>query len=572
MALRIAFLALLGLLLTGCATSGQMGHLAEEARRSQPKPENMSPRELERSGDAAVGQDQPHRALMRYTLALEKDPDNPHLLRKATALFAADDRMDRAAGLAQRLLKAEPHDTVGNIVAMADAARAGAWKRAQARIDALPDNSLTDFMTPLLGAWTNAARGDVPGALRGLRVTEKRSDYAHLYHFAAGLVAAWADQPDTAREHFAAVVESDRQLSVGMVRLLMAFYRRHGDDDVVRKLEKAVHGGAASPLMDPALLAEKPGPLVPTARDGMARSLFTLGMVLNARKAHDLALVFGRAAQWTATRDMALPAIMVAEIFENKKRYARANAAYTRVPDGDAGARWVARLRTATNLDKLGRTDEAVALLRDLAAERPDRRRPLVTLGDILRGHERFAAAEKAYTRAIERLDDLSAEDWVLFYARGMVRERQDQWAGAEKDLRKALALNPDQPLALNYLGYTWVDRGTHLERARRMIERAVSQRPEDGYIVDSLGWVLYRLGHHQKAVKHLEKAVTLRPQDAVINDHLGDAYWAVGRKREARFQWRRALSLDPGPKVAERLRDKLADGLDVPEPVKEGG
>ena len=96
------------------------------------------------------------------------------------------------------------------------------------------------------------------------------------------------------------------------------------------------------------------------------------------------------------------------------------------------------------------------------------------------------------------------------------------------------------------------------------MIEKAVEQRPEDGYIVDSLGWVLYRFGEFDRALKHLERAVELRPVDPVINDHFGDALWMVGRKIEARFQWKRALSFEPEEKDAVRMRRKLDVGLNI--------
>jgi tetratricopeptide (TPR) repeat protein len=124
------------------------------------------------------------------------------------------------------------------------------------------------------------------------------------------------------------------------------------------------------------------------------------------------------------------------------------------------------------------------------------------------------------------------------------------------------LKLSPDQPLTLNYLGYTWIDHNRNLRRGLAMIEKAVRLKPDDGYIVDSLGWAHYRLANFKEAVKHLEKAVELRPEDPTLNDHLGDAYWRVGREREARFQWEQALTLQPEPAEAEKMREKLEKGL----------
>jgi len=94
------------------------------------------------------------------------------------------------------------------------------------------------------------------------------------------------------------------------------------------------------------------------------------------------------------------------------------------------------------------------------------------------------------------------------------------------------------------------------------MLHQAVELRPEDGFIVDSLGWAYYRLEQYEKAVTYLERAVTLEPGDPVINDHLGDAYWRVGREREARYQWERALTLEPAPDEVPEIEAKLEAGL----------
>jgi Flp pilus assembly protein TadD len=112
----------------------------------------------------------------------------------------------------------------------------------------------------------------------------------------------------------------------------------------------------------------------------------------------------------------------------------------------------------------------------------------------------------------------------------------------------------------LNYLGYSWTEQGVNLPQARRMIERAVELRPNDGAIIDSLGWVTFRQGETRKAVALLEKAVELTPSDSTVNLHLGDAYWAVGRKLEAQFQWRRALTLNPEPEDVPKLQSKLRE------------
>ena len=235
--------------------------------------------------------------------------------------------------------------------------------------------------------------------------------------------------------------------------------------------------------------------------------------------------------------------------------------AYRSIPAGSDYA-WAAQLRAASGLADLDRQDEAIAALNAMADERPGRIDAASALGDAFRMDERYEEAAAAYDMAIGRLAIVEDRHWRLFYVRGIAFERLGEWPKAEADFLRALELEPDQPLVLNYLGYTWVEQGRNLDEARTMIEKAIELRPDDGYIVDSLGWVAYRLGDFEEAVYQLELAVELVPGDPIINDHLGDAYWQVGRLNEARFQWRRVLTLEPEDELADQIRRKLADGL----------
>jgi tetratricopeptide (TPR) repeat protein len=190
-------------------------------------------------------------------------------------------------------------------------------------------------------------------------------------------------------------------------------------------------------------------------------------------------------------------------------------------------------------------------------------------LADALRINNRYAESAKV-------LDDLIAAQgatasWQLYYMRGVALDQSGDWTGAQRDLNKALSLDPDEPEVLNYLGYSLVDRGEQLPAAKVMIEKAIAGKPDSGALVDSLGWAYYRMGQYGKAVEQLEHAAELEPADADINNHLGDAYWRVGRRIEARFQWERVLTLDPDAKLKDQVQTKLKSGLDPqPQPAKD--
>jgi Flp pilus assembly protein TadD len=212
-------------------------------------------------------------------------------------------------------------------------------------------------------------------------------------------------------------------------------------------------------------------------------------------------------------------------------------------------------------LRREGRDAEALAVAQRSAAEGGGRL-SLMTVGDLHRNLEQWAEAEAVYSRIIDAIASPVEADWLVFFARGAARERMGRFEDSEADLQRALALSPDQPEALNYLGYSWVDRGVRLEEGLEMIQRAVEMRPRSGHIIDSLGWAHYRLGDYDLALTYLERAVELAPADATLNDHLGDALWRLGRRIEARFQWSRALTLDPPEALRAQIAAKLEGGL----------
>jgi Flp pilus assembly protein TadD len=221
-----------------------------------------------------------------------------------------------------------------------------------------------------------------------------------------------------------------------------------------------------------------------------------------------------------------------------------------------------ARIQRALNLDQLDRTDEAVADLERIVEANASDREAALALGNILRARKKFAECADVYSKAIDSVPRTDKSDWMVLYFRGICYERSKQWPKAEADMKTALELSPDQPLVLNYLGYSWVDQGINLDEGMRMIRRAVEQRADDGYIVDSLGWAYYRMGDFENAVKYLEQAVELKPEDPTINDHLGDAYWRIGRRLEASFQWAHARDLSPEPEDLAKILEKLKTGL----------
>lgn len=303
------------------------------------------------------------------------------------------------------------------------------------------------------------------------------------------------------------------------------------------------------------------------AKDGIAETFFTIGSALTSDASDDFTLLYARIAAYLnpAHTDATL---MAAELLRALGQHDLAGQAYNGVARDDP-AFHAAEIGRAEALRATDKVDAAVEVLESLAETHGDLPVVQSTLADFMRRLDRYDDAIAAYTRALDLYGEPATEQWFLYYARGISYERSDRFEQAEADFRAALELNPEQPQVLNYLGYSLVEEQIKLDEALDMIERAVAARPDAGYIVDSLGWVYYRLGRYDEAVGQLERAAELMPIDPVVNDHLGDAYWAVGRELEAEFMWKRALSFVDYENVSEdadpeRIRRKLEIGLDA--------
>lgn len=576
----IAVLAFVALLPTACVVGGKGADLAGTAAGSASKVTAAAIAPVPSPfGSYLAGR----HAEVNYDLgaaadfmagALDRDPANPELLERTYRLMAGEGRMRETAELARRVLELNPDAPLSGVTLVVEAVEAGDYKAARKRLSALPRTGLDQTIVPLLEAWVLFANDELDSALDVLEPEDEDSSFAPLYDLHAALINDLAGRPEEAERRYRNVLEGAARIPFRMIETVASFYQRTGRPEEAGALyadfEEENPGSVLVQLalerFDAGLVPE---PVVGTAKDGLAEVLFNLASVLNREDATQMALIFARMALYLRP-DFDIVRMLLAEVLERQGRYEAAIAAYGRVGT-DSPFHWFARLRLASNLIAVERTEEAIERLNAMAGARPDRPDVLINLGDVLRGMERFAEAVEAYDRAIERIPELERRHWGLLYARGIALERSKQWPRAEADFLRALEFEPDQPLVLNYLGYSWVELGVNMKRAQEMIERAVELRPNDGYIIDSLGWVLYRTGHYRQAVAHLERAVELRPEDATINDHLGDAYWKVGRLNEARFQWQRALSLEPDAELAASIEAKLARGLDV-EVRAEGG
>ncbi|MCZ8334514.1 MAG: tetratricopeptide repeat protein [Rhodobacteraceae bacterium] len=500
-----------------------------------------------------------------YDRLIATGVNDPATLEGAVIAHLSLGEMERAAELSRQLVQKGGRSQTAYIALLADQAKRGDYAGLIA--DTKAGRSVGRLVDDLVVAWAALGDGRMSDALAAFDALAKSPglEAFGLYHKALALASVGdfegADNILSGRE--AGQIALMRRGAIAHAQVLSQLER---NPDALALLDRAF-GAEADPQLDALrarLAAGEPIPfdIVRNAQDGIAEAFFTLATALRGEAEDGYTLVYARVTG-DLRPDHTEARLLAGGLLEALDQHALAGEVYATIPPEDP-AYHVAEVGRADTLIAEGKVDAALEVLQALTRSHGHLVEVQSAMADALRREERFADAIPYYTAAIDRITETEQRHWTLYYSRGIANERAGNWPEAEADFRRALDLNPDQPQVLNYLGYSFVDRGENLDEALGMIERAVAAQPDAGYIIDSLAWALFRLGRYDEAVEPMERAALLEPVDPVVTDHLGDVYWAVGRKLEAQFQWHRALSFDPTEKDADRIRRKLEVGLDA--------
>ena len=502
-------------------------------------------------------------ASVDFREALRQDPRNLDLIERAFAATLVSGDAKDAYGLADRLAARDPTNSLARLALAVRAFANGQYAGARAQLAAGDAGKARDVTSLLLTGWAYAGAGDLRRALEAVdRVNDPSVQVFRDYH--AALIADALGDPSEALRRFKLAYAKDSQ-TLRLVDAYARFLARHNDVAGAKKVYADFSARTPDHPVVKAALAEidsgKPvAPIVRNPKEGAAEALYGLGSA-GTRQGDELASLIYLRLALTLRPDHEFAAVSVANLLSDMKRGSEAIAAYLAVPKTSPLAE-SAQIQAAIEYDGLNETSKGLDLMKQVVAAHPGDAEAWSAYGTLQRSAKDFAGAAQSYDKAISLLPAPDKAHWVLYYFRGIAYERIHQWPKAEADFKEALKLYPDQPLVLNYLGYSWVDQGVNLEEALRMLRRAVDLKPSDGYIVDSLGWANYKLGHYEEATRDLERAVDLKPVDPVVNDHLGDAYWRVGRKTEAHFQWNHARDFGAEPDDLKKILAKIKDGL----------
>ncbi|RCL03962.1 MAG: Tetratricopeptide repeat protein [Candidatus Tokpelaia sp. JSC189] len=511
-------------------------------------------------------------AIDYFRQALSYDPGNTLIEQKLMLNLLATGKFKKAVKLAASLRSNNDIGWIARLALAADSFNRQRFTQAKADIQYTDPDVMDQLISTLLSAWANYGSGNRQDALRQLKEFKGPSWYELFRNYHLALMYDLNGQKKAANEAFQQSIKDQKGKAIApdtYERIIMAYtsfkLRNNEQEEAINLLKDAEtllsDRNALRNFREQIERGKKPNRLIPKVVAGAAEAIYNVGTFINRAGGEAYAGIYLNIA--LAMRpDNNATLFQLAELAIKSGQPDQAIIFYQDVARNSPYFR-DASLRLSLNLADSGRIDKAITNLNRLVALYPKDKQLLVVLSGIYIQNSRYEEAIKVLDHhMIDQLNTNQKDSWSLFYHRGVAYERLKEWNKAEPNFRKALEFYPEQPEVLNYLGYSLIDRNINLDEALEMVLKAKESRPQDGYIVDSLGWAYYRLGRYTDAVKELEKAVKMRPENTTINDHLGDAYWQIGRKLEATFQWKHALAGNPESVERIHIQKKLQHGL----------
>ena len=505
-----------------------------------------------------------------FALALALSPQDDRIRREAFGAYLANGDIERAVPLADAFQSDHLMRQQSSIVLLIDALKRRNFKKASSLLEGFSSGPESKLLVPVVKAWIDYAENgrveevylsDLLDAGPLLPVTTQQA--AILYELMGNIEAA-----DAA---YARGIKAGGMQLVGFAVGFGQYLERQNNLERAKQLYDVASqffGDAPDFIVSHQRYQEKaPAPELSSDLRVHIASAF-LSFVETMRM--DGHASFTRPYVQLAIHldDTPRGLLLLGDLTSDEEAWWEAARHYSKVSGNDIYLR-EAKIRRAQMYERAGAIDDAQALFVALVEQYNDDQATKVAIADFYRRTERFLEAEAFY---IEVLDALSADDeafWGIHFSLGICRERLGKWAEAEKNLLHAKQLSNDEPLVLNYLGYSWIDKGMRLEEARDLVEMAVRKDPTNGFYLDSLGWAYYKLGEYEPALGFIERATLLEPTDPTITDHLGDILWRLGRKTEARYQWQKVLGFNPSELDYKKIQGKLLNGL---PPIGQGG
>lgn len=507
-----------------------------------------------------------------YIKSVQLGADKPEIIGQTYVLLTSEGRIGEAAQYAKESLKKGDKSNFIYFVIMTDELQKNNYEQALAALNNIHDKVYKKSIIPLFSAWIYTAKGNKEQALKELTTLKKDKSLLSLYYMHSGMINDYFDDIPAAEVAFATVVKDENlELSYRSMQIISNFYIRAGKKDeaialVKKYYDKNPQAKMMESLYQQVISADKNSiaKIMDTPQKGEAEAIFNVGTVFRGYQA-DISQVFTALALYlNPQHDVAL--VSMADLLERNQRFGEAIKKYEQI-NPQSPIYFMGQLKIAGIYMDRQLHEQALSKLQALQKQYPNNYQVLFNLAEVYRITGQQEKAIELYKKALKNKPQSAENDWTVYYALGMAYEQNGEWNNAEEALQTALKISHRHPFVLNYLGYSWLEHNKNINEALFMIFEAYRQSPEDGHIMDSLGWALYRMGKYDDSVKILERAAEYLPANAIICDHLGDAYWQVGRKAEAKFQWKHALSLkeDSENLNKEAIKNKINDVVTAP-------
>lgn len=499
-------------------------------------------------------------------MALAHDQKNDQMVQRTFLLALGAGNYTKARGLAEKIIHSKDGNEIALIFMSCDAITRNDFAAAISYLEQLPAEGFGQYTRPLLTAWSLEGMGKKEEALKLLAASASPDDPAYRIH--AGMMEELNGNMNAASDHYKVAMENGLNMHTAV--LIGNFYKRYGQPEITEGIYQGLDKAYPFNPFIGALMKKDPShtavPNITRAADGAALALFDLATLLYEKRAYDSAQIYGSMVQLLAP-ESPYTKLMMGDLAALHHQYNKAIESYNAV-SAASPVFWLTRIRMGEVYEASGQLDQSVKMLTPMVEDPVTHVQALVALGDIYRRQNQFEKSIAAYDKALANVSPVTEKHWPIIYARGIAKERLNNWNLAEKDLLQALSFQPDNPMILNFIAYSWANQGIKLHKALEYAKQAVALRPDDGYILDSYGWTLFRLAKYKESIAWLEQAVEHLPNDSTLVDHLGDAYWQDGRHDEARYQWKHAEDLSQDAAFRTVMQQKLQNGILVPKQV----
>lgn len=505
-----------------------------------------------------------------YIKTMEKGLVNQDILGKTYIILTSQGKIDEAVKYAVSAReKGDPNNFI-DVISAAYNFKHGDYSKARTALSQINESTYNKLVSPLFNTWSYAGEGNYIQANAELDKLADAEEMKTVYNLHKGLVADYFNKPDDAKKYYDVIInDKDSNMSFRALQIITNFLIRTKEKQRAESIISEYYGAGNTKEMLARLKSKIKqssstiSPVVNTPNIGVGEVFLEVALLFKSDSSgYDYAQMYMAISNYFNPNND-VTKIAMADIYEERMMYKDANKCYDSIGT-KSEMYYAAQIKKANNLSEEKQYSAAIKVLKNLLRDNPKNFQVLFNLGDVLRISNNQPAAIKYYNEAIEAIFYESERYWPVYYALAVSYDKNNEWLKAEDSLKKALKLSNRHPQVLNYLGYSWLKYDLNIDNAAAMILEAYEKEPNDGVIIDSLGWVYFKTGDYKNAITYLEKASELNPQNAVISDHLGDAYWLGGRKNEAVFLWKQALKQKEEQEELniKKIKNKIENGL----------